>query len=474
MDNNWAVGLPSAESNQDEWPDIAELFDNPNSVMTADDINFAHEHLKEMLQIRASTVLYRLRTGDDIKERIEYFNTGPDQTPGLIAQGIDGCTSDNLTPEYGYVMTIVNANDEDQTLELFTERTFDLHPVQQASVDPVVQTAKHDGSGFFVPARTTAVFVESAQFACSPFGVSIFVRGLNADWDTADASNELPFDGDTGYAGTLPLNGTTADDLSFKIADAAYSVVNCGAGADANVQLDQPYALNCDASSGNLTLNVGATGNYRFMVDASDVDTPVLTVFSSPYAVDIFVRGFDADWNASDETRMDLVASDTYQVELGLADPAAAGALDFKVASDDWSTVDCGSDGTNVALGVAYSPNCAGGAPNIVLDATEAGQYSFWTESNPMRFMGGTSYNVTIRLTGLTAGDLDFKIASSDWSTVDCGDAGGGSVDPGVLTTLNCAGGAPNLVLSADALGKYEFSLDATDTTNPDLLVSGP
>jgi pullulanase len=505
MDNNWAVGLPSAESNQDEWPDIAELFDNPNSVMTADDINFAHEHLKEMLQIRASTVLYRLRTGDDIKERIEYFNTGPDQTPGLIAQGIDGCTSDNLTPEYGYVMTIVNANDEDQTLELFTERTFDLHPVQQASVDPVVQTAKHDGSGFFVPARTTAVFVESAQFACSPFGVSIFVRGLNADWDTADASNELPFDGDTGYAGTLPLNGTTADDLSFKIADAAYSVVNCGAGADANVQLDQPYALNCDASSGNLTLNVGATGNYRFMVDASDVDTPVLTVFSSPYAVDIFVRGFDADWNASDETRMDLVASDTYQVELGLADPAAAGALDFKVASDDWSTVDCGSDGTNVALGVAYSPNCAGGAPNMVLDATEAGQYSFrldaadpanptltvdkgpypvpifvrglnqdWTESNPMRFMGGTSYNVTIRLTGLTAGDLDFKIASSDWSTVDCGDAGGGSVDPGVLTTLNCAGGAPNLVLSADALGKYEFSLDATDTTNPDLLVSGP
>jgi pullulanase len=91
-----------------------------------------------------------------------------------------------------------------------------------------------------------------------------------------------------------------------------------------------------------------------------------------------------------------------------------------------------------------------------------------------MRFVGGATYKVTIPIAGQTAGDLDFKIASSDWSTVDCGDAGSSGVDPGTLTTLNCAGSAPNLVLNADSLGQYEFSLDATDATNPDLLVSGP
>jgi pullulanase len=505
MDNNWAVGLPNAEKNQNEWPDIAELFGNPNSEMTADDISFAHEHLKEMLEIRATTNLFRLRTADQIKNRIAYFNTGPDQTPGLIVQGIDGCKSSDLTPDYGYVMTIINANGEAQTLPLFTDRTFVLHPVQQNSIDPVLQGAVHDGNGFQVPARTTAVFVEETQLSCSPFGVSVFVRGLNADWDTADARTELAFDGDSGYAGTLPLNGTTPDELSFKIADAAYSAVNCGAGAEASVELDQPYALNCDANSGNLALNVASTGNYRFVVDASDVDNPVLTVFSQPYAVDIFVRGFGGDWSANEATRMDLVASNTYQVELGLADPTASGALDFKVASDDWSTVDCGSDGTDVALGLAYATSCGTSAPNMNLSTTEAGQYSFkldvsdpasplltvdkgpysvpifvrglnqdWNETNRMRFVGGATYKVTIPLAGLTAGDLDFKIASSDWSTVDCGDAGSSGVDPGTLTTLNCAGSAPNLVLNADSLGQYEFSLDATDATNPDLLVSGP
>ena len=96
---------------------------------------------------------------------MEYFNTGPDQVLGLIAQGLDGCTGNGLDPEFGYVMTVINANDEDQTLDVaeFAGDTFTLHPVLQTSVDTVVQTASHDASGFFVPARTTAVFVRAEQ-----------------------------------------------------------------------------------------------------------------------------------------------------------------------------------------------------------------------------------------------------------------------------------------------------------------------
>lgn len=141
----------------------------------------------------------------------------------------------------------------------------------------------------------------------------------------------------------------------------------------------------------------------------------------------------------------------------------------------------------------------------MVLAATDAGEYSFkldatdpvnpvlvvekgpypvsifirglngdWSESNPLKFVGGTSYEARIPVEGLGPGDLDFKIASSDWSTVDCGDATGNGVDPDTLTSLNCAGGAANLLLNTASTGDYTFSLDATDTTNPDLLVSGP
>ena len=271
---------------------------------------------------------------------------------------------------------------------------------------------------------------------------------------------QLAFLGGSDYQGTLTVTGLTADDLSFKIASQDWSTADCGAGAVDTIALDTPTVLDCSGGAGNLTLDAAATGDYQFNLDATDPANSVRTVFSQPYAVDIFLRGFNGDWNASDNTKLDLIASNTYQVELTLTDPAADGALNFKVASEDWSTVDCGSNGANAALSTAYAMDCAGGSANIDLDATEAGQYSFlvdatdpanavltvdqapfpvpifvrgfsqdWGLTNPMRFMGGTTYKVTIPLTGLEAGDRDFKIASEDWSTVDCGDSSGSGVD---------------------------------------------
>ncbi len=251
-------------------------------------------------------------------------------------------------------MTIINANDEDQTLDVaeFAGDTFTLHPVQQTSVDSVVQTASHDASGFFVPARTTAVFTRAEQFSCSPFGVDVFVRGLNQDWSDSPAT-ELSYEGGVTYTGRYTIAALDPADLSFKVASSDWSAVNCGADADPTVDLDVPYALNCADGSGDLALNVADTGDVQITVDATDPANPVLTAFKAPpfmrwisLCAALMATGRSApvtSWTSSVTTA--TRGSWPWQI------PQRRARWTFKVASSDWSTVDCGSNGSNVDLG---------------------------------------------------------------------------------------------------------------------------
>jgi hypothetical protein len=70
---------------------------------------------------------------------------------------------DDLDPNYSDILVFFNANGGTLT---FTDaalngQAYQLHPVQQSSIDPVVRTAAFDsaGNGFSLPGRTTAVFV---------------------------------------------------------------------------------------------------------------------------------------------------------------------------------------------------------------------------------------------------------------------------------------------------------------------------
>ncbi len=149
------------------------------------------------------------------------------------------------------------------------------------------------------------------------------------------------------------------------------------------------YALNC-AGGGDITLNDSGAGQYSFHVDGTDPANPLLTVEKTPLAAEVFVRGLSQDWS----------------------------------------------------------------------------------EANPLRYTGNSTYEATLALTGLTAGDLDFKVASSDWSTVDCG-SNGSNIDLATAYVLNCAG-AGNIVLNATQTGDYDFVLDATNAVTPSLTISGP
>lgn len=162
--NNFGVGLPVAEKNQSNWFLMQPLLSNPDLKPGQEHITRTHAMFREMLQVRYSSPLFRLTSASAVNQKVNFFNTGPEQIPGLIAMHIDDTAGVDLDPNAIGMMVIINANDEAQTLvnENLRKRKFDLHPVLAGGVDPVVSASKYrraDGS-FTIPARTAAVFIE--------------------------------------------------------------------------------------------------------------------------------------------------------------------------------------------------------------------------------------------------------------------------------------------------------------------------
>ena len=165
---NWGNGLPNAEKNQDKWPIMQPLLADLALSPQGADVFQSAEQFIELLQIRKSSGLFRLPTGDDVKGRVAFHNTGPGQVPGLIVMSINDDYGDiDLTTEL--VVTLFNAavDDVSFTVPELAGLKLNLHPVQAMSVDPVVQSASFDAATatFSVPARTTAVFVAERPVA---------------------------------------------------------------------------------------------------------------------------------------------------------------------------------------------------------------------------------------------------------------------------------------------------------------------
>jgi pullulanase-type alpha-1,6-glucosidase len=161
QDNNWGVGLPVASKNEANWPIMQPLLADPALDPAPAHIGAAVDHYQEMLQIRRSSALFRLPTEAEVSERLAFHNTGPGQVPGLIVMSLyDGYGDVDLATEQ--IISLFNATDDPVVFPFASSgRAFELHPVQAASADPVVQTAYFDitGEAFHVPARTTAVFL---------------------------------------------------------------------------------------------------------------------------------------------------------------------------------------------------------------------------------------------------------------------------------------------------------------------------
>ena len=166
-DNNWGVGAPVAEKNQENWSIIKPLLTGIAKPAQAD-IQRARDHLREVLAVRASSRLFRLGTEAQVKERLRFHNTGPQQVPGLLVLSVvDGTGADDLDPDRQAVVVLVNATKAPQTFTdaAFASATLALHPALAGGTDAVVKTSTFSATGtagtFTVPARTTAVFAGS-------------------------------------------------------------------------------------------------------------------------------------------------------------------------------------------------------------------------------------------------------------------------------------------------------------------------
>ncbi|HEX4953267.1 MAG TPA: pullulanase-type alpha-1,6-glucosidase [Thermoanaerobaculia bacterium] len=161
-DNGWGHGLPAAGDNQSNWPLFQPLLANPALKSTVAEVEKAKRHLREMLEIRKSSELFRLESGAEVIARVRFHNQGPGQVPGLLVMSI-GDPEGDVDRQVAEIVVIVNV--DDQTLGFapagLAESRFELHPVQRYSFDSVVRTASYDpATGIFtVPGRTAAVFV---------------------------------------------------------------------------------------------------------------------------------------------------------------------------------------------------------------------------------------------------------------------------------------------------------------------------
>ncbi len=91
---NWGKGLPIADKNGDNWPIMQPLLADPALTPSPADIAAASAHFQNVLAIRASSPLFRLRTAEQIEQMVRFLNV---DLPANIVMSIadlgedDGC-----------------------------------------------------------------------------------------------------------------------------------------------------------------------------------------------------------------------------------------------------------------------------------------------------------------------------------------------------------------------------------------------
>jgi pullulanase len=377
-----------------------------------------------------------------------------------------------------------------------------------------VKTAKHDANGFFVPARTTAVFRRASQTSCAPYPLDMFVRGGFNNWaDPPLAEYKLQFLGGTSYSVSAPIS--VPGDYEFKIADKDWGnttggLTDCGAlNAGATVRLGVPSTLLCPSVGNNMKISTTIGGDYTFALEAADTSRPVLTVTKTPPTpLTLYVRGGFTDWGTSLPLVWD--GAGTYRATAAIAAANVGSAQFFKIADADWGNTnnkatDCGGavgSTPTVTLGTPFGLTCAADTPNLGITFPSAGSYLFavnwanpaapqltvekvpvealfvrgafngWGQTDRLSYLGSGIYSLNKALAATAA---DFKVADADYNPVNCGGGtGGNTVTVGTTLPLACGANPPNLSLTPPTAGTYTFTVKINDASSGELTVTGP
>jgi pullulanase len=194
QENTFGSGLPPAGDNEASWPLMQPLLADAALRPTPELMQATYAQFRELLQIRRSTPLFRLRDAEQVQRMVSFPNTGPEQLPGLIVMRISDNGAERLDPNIGEVIVLFNAAPEAAT---FSDAAFQgaglaLHELLAASVDERAASSSFDAASgaFTVPGRTTAVFVADAPLASAPAQEATATPAPQAE--TAPAASATP------------------------------------------------------------------------------------------------------------------------------------------------------------------------------------------------------------------------------------------------------------------------------------------
>ncbi len=162
VDNGFAAGLPPRPDNDKDWGLIGPVLRNPDAKPSPREIAWMRDAFRDLLRIRTSTTLFRLRSAEDVQRRLAFRNVGPRQNPLVIAGHLDGA---GIAGPYRELLYLINVSPQSQALTLPGEagKAYALHPVQAApeAADKRPRQARYvaDAGRFEIPGRTAAVFV---------------------------------------------------------------------------------------------------------------------------------------------------------------------------------------------------------------------------------------------------------------------------------------------------------------------------
>ncbi len=516
MDNNFNKGLPLDKGGRTD-DQLVALASSPSNKPSGTEMMFASNVFNEFVQIRKSSPLFRLTTSEDIINRVGFHNIGKDQTKGLVVMSIDdGIGVDDIDMNVDAIVVVANMGMEDVAHTVTTATGFELHSIQQSSIDGVVAGASFaggEGEGTFnVPAQTVAVFVKPQSGAqgeglkanatagapdVKPYGDAVpLVRGDMNGWGE---SLPMQYIGDGIYRILLSID--EAKTYGFKIATADWSTVDLGGvDGDTEVLLDEDQPLS--RSGPNLSITFSKTGTYFFDLNAKDTDAPTLTVSDPDVFGDttVFVRGDMNGWGEVDSLVHN--GDGTYKAIIDLSEAKTYG---FKVASADWSTYNMGAvAGESEVIEGVDETLVQDSQDNFAFDVVETGLYTFTVDTTgdeiimtvfktemyqgtdiylkgtisswdaldeyKLAYLGDSTYEVSL---DITAGSYEFKIADVDWSTINIGaNLDNNEATVGMPYGMQLDANPGNIFIDIAEDGTYLFTLQGPNRVNPHVTVT--
>ncbi|EFJ43973.1 hypothetical protein VOLCADRAFT_118899, partial [Volvox carteri f. nagariensis] len=175
--HNFGVGLPVATKNGGAWGYMRALLGQADRIRPSRQQMISTTKIfQALLRVRYSSPLFRLAATADVVRQVAFYNTGPDQKPGLIVMELvsapysDGDAFQGVyDPMYERLVAVFNCapytNDVPYPPGVAPGGSLQLHPDLAGVGDPRLSAATADDvhRKLHVPPRTTAVFVQQRK-----------------------------------------------------------------------------------------------------------------------------------------------------------------------------------------------------------------------------------------------------------------------------------------------------------------------